>query len=73
MSKTRWVLEPTFGSIKRWFGSGKARYEGLIRVHANLLWRLWRIICSVSCYYCTFFIKIGIINLFIINSISNSI
>ncbi|XOD68131.1 MAG: transposase [Flavobacteriales bacterium Tduv] len=23
MSKTRWVVERTFGSIKRWFGSGK--------------------------------------------------
>ncbi|XOD67418.1 MAG: hypothetical protein ACMUEL_05550 [Flavobacteriales bacterium Tduv] len=27
MSKTRWVLERTFGSIKGWFGSGKARYK----------------------------------------------
>ncbi|XOD68222.1 MAG: transposase [Flavobacteriales bacterium Tduv] len=23
MSKTRWVVERTFGDIKRWFGSGK--------------------------------------------------
>ncbi|XOD67021.1 MAG: transposase [Flavobacteriales bacterium Tduv] len=34
MSKTRWVVERTFGSIKRWFGSVKARYKGLARVHA---------------------------------------
>ncbi|XOD68109.1 MAG: hypothetical protein ACMUEL_09685 [Flavobacteriales bacterium Tduv] len=24
-----------FGSIKRWFGSGKARYKGLTCVHAQ--------------------------------------
>ncbi|XOD68245.1 MAG: transposase [Flavobacteriales bacterium Tduv] len=23
VSKTRWVVERTFGNIKRWFGSGK--------------------------------------------------
>ncbi|XOD67246.1 MAG: transposase [Flavobacteriales bacterium Tduv] len=37
MSKTRWVVERTFGSIKRWFGSGKDRYKGLARVHAHHL------------------------------------
>ncbi|XOD67523.1 MAG: transposase [Flavobacteriales bacterium Tduv] len=37
MSKTRWVVEPIFGSIKRWFGSGKASYKGLARVHAQHL------------------------------------
>ncbi|XOD67854.1 MAG: hypothetical protein ACMUEL_08145 [Flavobacteriales bacterium Tduv] len=32
MSKTRWVVERTFGSIKRWFGSGKGSpYKGLAR------------------------------------------
>ena len=25
ISKTRWVVERTFGSLKRWFGSGKTR------------------------------------------------
>ncbi|XOD68281.1 MAG: transposase [Flavobacteriales bacterium Tduv] len=35
VSKTRWVVELTFGSIKCWFGSGKARYKGLARVHAE--------------------------------------
>ncbi|XOD67369.1 MAG: transposase [Flavobacteriales bacterium Tduv] len=34
VSKTRWVVERTFGSIKRWFGSGKVRYKGLTRVYA---------------------------------------
>ncbi|XOD68225.1 MAG: transposase [Flavobacteriales bacterium Tduv] len=37
VSKTRWVVERTFGSIKRWFGSGKARYKVLARVHAQHL------------------------------------
>ncbi|XOD67068.1 MAG: transposase [Flavobacteriales bacterium Tduv] len=37
MSKTRWVVERTFRSIKRWFGSDKALYKGLTRVHAQLL------------------------------------
>ncbi|XOD66689.1 MAG: transposase [Flavobacteriales bacterium Tduv] len=45
--KNESVVERTFGRIKRWFGSGKARYKGLARVHAQLLWRLWRIICTV--------------------------
>ncbi|XOD67822.1 MAG: transposase [Flavobacteriales bacterium Tduv] len=35
MSKTRWVVERTFISIKRWFRSGKARYKGLARVPAQ--------------------------------------
>ncbi|XOD68052.1 MAG: hypothetical protein ACMUEL_09340 [Flavobacteriales bacterium Tduv] len=34
--------------IKRRFGSGKARYKGLARVLASILWRLWCIICIVS-------------------------
>ncbi|XOD68176.1 MAG: transposase [Flavobacteriales bacterium Tduv] len=42
--KTRWVVERTFGSIKRCFRSGKPRYKRLARVHARLLWRLWLII-----------------------------
>ncbi|XOD67204.1 MAG: hypothetical protein ACMUEL_04295 [Flavobacteriales bacterium Tduv] len=29
MNKTRCVVERTFGSIKRWFGSEKALYKGL--------------------------------------------
>ncbi|XOD66963.1 MAG: transposase [Flavobacteriales bacterium Tduv] len=37
MSKTRWVVEPIFSSIKRWFFSGKARYKGLIHVHVQHL------------------------------------
>ncbi|XOD67144.1 MAG: transposase [Flavobacteriales bacterium Tduv] len=48
MSKTRWVVECTFGSIKRWFRSGKACYKVLARVHAqHLMERLWGIICIV--------------------------
>jgi IS5 family transposase len=33
ISKTRWVVERTFGSIKKWFGGGKARYIGLRKTH----------------------------------------
>ncbi|XOD66507.1 MAG: transposase [Flavobacteriales bacterium Tduv] len=29
MSKNRWVIERTFGKVKHWFGSRKARYKGL--------------------------------------------
>ncbi|XOD68098.1 MAG: transposase [Flavobacteriales bacterium Tduv] len=35
MSKTRWGVERTFGSIKCWFGSGKYFYKGLARVNAQ--------------------------------------
>ncbi|XOD68273.1 MAG: transposase [Flavobacteriales bacterium Tduv] len=37
VNKSRWVVERIFGSIKRWFGLGKARYKGLARVHAQYL------------------------------------
>ncbi|XOD67634.1 MAG: transposase [Flavobacteriales bacterium Tduv] len=37
MSKPRWIVERTFGFIKPWFGSGKALYKGLVRVHAQYL------------------------------------
>ncbi|XOD67955.1 MAG: transposase [Flavobacteriales bacterium Tduv] len=37
MSTPRWVVERIFGSIKRWFGSGKTRYKELARVHAQPL------------------------------------
>ncbi|XOD67716.1 MAG: transposase [Flavobacteriales bacterium Tduv] len=47
MSKTQWVVERTFGSIKRWFGSGKARYKGLAHVHAQPLIEALRIICTI--------------------------
>ncbi|NMA74795.1 MAG: transposase [Bacteroidales bacterium] len=29
----RWVVEGTFGSIKKWFGGDKARYMGLDKTH----------------------------------------
>lgn len=34
ISKTRWVVEPTFGSLKRWFGSGTTRLKGKDKVHS---------------------------------------
>ncbi|XOD67233.1 MAG: hypothetical protein ACMUEL_04475 [Flavobacteriales bacterium Tduv] len=46
MNKNRWGVDRIFRSTKRWFGSGKARYKGLVRVHTELLYRrLWRITC----------------------------
>jgi len=35
VSKVRYVVERTFGGMKRWFGAGKARYKGLLKVHAQ--------------------------------------
>lgn len=35
ISKTRWVVERTFGSIKKWFGGGAARYMGLKKTHTQ--------------------------------------
>jgi len=35
ISKYRYVVERTFGSIKRWFGGYMARYKGLIKMHAQ--------------------------------------
>ena len=35
ISKVRYVVERTFGSMRRWFGAGVARYVGLARTHAQ--------------------------------------
>lgn len=35
ISKYRYVVERTFGSIKRWFGGHVARYKGFIKTHAQ--------------------------------------
>ena len=37
ISKTRYKVERTFGSIKRWFKSGTARYIGLEKMHTQHL------------------------------------
>ena len=37
ISKVRYRVERTFGSIKRWFEGGKARYVGLEKTHAQHL------------------------------------
>ena len=34
ISKTRWVVEWTFGSLKRWFGSGTTRLKGKDKFHS---------------------------------------
>lgn len=34
ISKSRWVVERTFGSLKRWFGSGETRLKGKDKVHS---------------------------------------
>ena len=35
VSRTRYVVERTFGSMRRWFGAGVARYVGLEKTHAQ--------------------------------------
>ena len=35
ISKTRYKVERTFGSMHRWFGAGTARYVGLSKTHAQ--------------------------------------
>ena len=35
ISKTRWVMERTFGSITKWFGGDQARYMGLDKTHTQ--------------------------------------
>lgn len=35
ISKSRWVVERTFGSMRRWFGTGWARYRGLAKMHTQ--------------------------------------
>ena len=37
VSKYRYVIERTFGSIRRWFSGGTARYVGLAKTHAQHL------------------------------------
>lgn len=37
ISKIRYVVERTFGSIRRWFKSTKARYKGLQKTHSQHL------------------------------------
>jgi IS5 family transposase len=35
ISKSRWVVERTFGGMSRWFGAGSARYKGLTKTHGQ--------------------------------------
>jgi len=35
ISKVRWVVERTFGSINRWFGGGVTRLKGQAKVHSQ--------------------------------------
>jgi IS5 family transposase len=37
ISKKRWVVERTFGGMRRWFHCGKARYVGLAKTHTQHL------------------------------------
>jgi IS5 family transposase len=37
ISKKRWVVERTFGGMRRWFGCGMARYVGLAKTHTQHL------------------------------------
>ncbi|XOD68267.1 MAG: transposase [Flavobacteriales bacterium Tduv] len=47
VSKNRWVVERTLGSIKRWFGSGKARYKGINSRACPVSYEDYGIICIV--------------------------
>ena len=35
ISKKRWVIERTFGSIKKWFNAGTSRYKGKLKTHGQ--------------------------------------
>lgn len=35
ISKVRYAVERTYGSMHRWFGAGVARYVGLAKTHAQ--------------------------------------
>ncbi|SJL29508.1 ISPg1 transposase [Porphyromonas gingivalis] len=35
ISKTRCLIERTFGSIRRWFCGGRCRYRGLAKTHTR--------------------------------------
>lgn len=35
ISQSRYVVERTFGGMKRWFGAGRARYKGKQKVHVQ--------------------------------------
>jgi IS5 family transposase len=37
IGKVRFVVERTFGSIKRWFNSTCARYKGIAKMHTQNL------------------------------------
>jgi IS5 family transposase len=37
ISKKRWVVERTFGGMRRWFRTGLARYVGLAKTHTQPL------------------------------------
>jgi len=37
ISKKRWVVERTFGGMRRWFRTGMARYVGLAKTHTRHL------------------------------------
>ena len=37
ISKKRWVVERTFGGMRRWFRTGLARYVGLAKTHTQHL------------------------------------
>lgn len=37
VSQSRYIIERTFGSIKKWFGGGEARYVGQDKMHAQFV------------------------------------
>lgn len=48
ISKSRWVIARTFGSIQKWFGGGRCRYLSLANTHfqnilESLAYNLYRV------------------------------
>ncbi|OFX81538.1 MAG: hypothetical protein A2X12_06175 [Bacteroidetes bacterium GWE2_29_8] len=48
ISKTRYIVERTFGSIRRWFSGGTARYIGLAKMHTRHLMEAIAILYQTS-------------------------
>ena len=56
ISKKRWVVERSFGSMVRWFGAGHTRYIGLAKTHGQhvmeaIAHNLYRLVGQVRQYH----------------------
>ncbi|XOD67013.1 MAG: transposase [Flavobacteriales bacterium Tduv] len=71
VSKTCWMVERTFVSIKHWFRSGKAPHKGLDRVYFKHLMEAMEHNLYCAPRMVMPFIKIYMFKLFIINNLLN--